>query len=123
MIQLRFTLALGVLLGTVAIAQEPAPPPPHGGGDFLYMHARMGMQKLVKGAPYSAQAVTQFTQTLADGSHIQHATTSSVARDSEGRLRREESVGAIGAMAASGVSPKSVFIHDPVAGTSYILNP
>jgi hypothetical protein len=123
MIQLRFTLALGVLVGTAAIAQEPAPPPPHGGGDFLYMHARMGAQKLVKGAPYSAQAVSQFTQTLADGSHIQRSTTSSVARDSEGRSRREESIGAIGALAGSTASPKAVFIHDPVAGSSYMLDP
>jgi hypothetical protein len=123
MIHLRFTFAVGALLGTVAIAQEPAPPPPHGGGDFVYMRARMGMQKLVKGAPYSAQAVSQFTQTLADGSHIQRATTSSVARDSEGRSRREESIGAIGPLAGSGASPKSVFIHDPVAGASYVLDP
>jgi len=122
MIQLRFTLALGVLLGTVAIAQGP-PPPPHGGGDFFYMHAHMGAQKVVKGAPYSAVSVTQFTQTLADGSHIQRTNTSSVARDSEGRSRREESIGTIGALTASTASPKAVFIHDPVAGSSYMLDP
>ena len=121
MIQLRSTLALGALFGAVAIAQGP--PPPHRDGDFQYMHARMGMQKLVKGAPYSAVAVSQFTQTLADGSHIQRSTTSSVARDSEGRSRREESIGAIGAMAASTASPKAVFIHDPVANASYMLDP
>jgi len=123
MIQFRLAFPLGVLLAGMAIAQEPAPPPPHSGGDFQYMHARMGMQKLVKGAPYSAQAVSQFTQTLADGSHIQRATTSSVARDSEGRVRREESVGAIGALAGSTASPKAVFIHDPVGGSSYVLDP
>jgi hypothetical protein len=122
MIQLRFTLALGVLVGTVAVAQGP-PPPSHGGGDFFYMHARMGTEKLVKGAPYSAQAVSQHTQTLADGSRIQQSTTSSVARDSEGRSRREESIGAIGAMTGSNASPKAVFIHDPVAGSSYMLDP
>jgi hypothetical protein len=121
MIHLRSSLALGALFATVAIAQGP--PPPHSGGDFLYMHARMGTQKVVKGAPYSAQAVSQFTQTLADGSHIQRSTTSSVARDSEGRSRREESIGAIGAMAGSTASPKAVFIHDPVAGSSYVLDP
>src|ERR1700685_3577686 len=111
MIQFRFTLALGVL--SVAFAQEPARPPMHSGGDFQFMHARMGMQKTVKGAPYSAQSVSQFTQTLADGSHIQRSTTSSIARDSEGRSRREES---IGALTGSTASPKAVFIHDPVAG-------
>jgi len=120
MIQLRCTFALGVLWGTVAIAQGP--PPPHG-GDFFYMHAHMGEQKVVKGAPYSAVSVTQFTQTLADGSHIQRTNTSSIARDSEGRSRREESIGTIGALAGSTASPKAVFIHDPVAGSSYMLDP
>jgi hypothetical protein len=122
MIQFRLTFAMGVLLGSVAIAQGP-PPPPHGGGDFQFMHAHMGMEKLVTGAPYSAQAVTQYTQTLADGSHIQRTITSSVARDSQGRSRREETIGAIGALAGSTASPKAVFIHDPVAGVSYMLNP
>jgi hypothetical protein len=83
----------------------------------------MGMEKLVKGAPYSAQAVTQFTQTLADGSHIQRTITGSVARDSEGRTRREQTMGGIGALEASGESHKAVFIHDPVAGASYVLDP
>jgi hypothetical protein len=122
MIQFRFTVAVGVLLGSVAFAQEPARPPMHGGGDFQFMHARMGMQKTVKGAPYSAQAVSQYTQTLADGSHIQRSTTSSVARDSEGRVRREESIGAV-ALAGSTAAPKAVFIHDPVGGSSYVLDP
>jgi hypothetical protein len=121
MIQLRFSFALGVLAGAVAFAQGP--PPGHFGGDFEFMHAHMGMQKLVKGAPYSAQAVSQYTQTLADGSHIQRTVTSSVARDSEGRSRREETISAIGALAASAASPKAIFIHDPVAGSSYVLDP
>ena len=123
MIQFRFTFAMGALLGSMALAQEAARPPMHGGGDFQYMHARMGMQKVVKGAPYSAQSVSQYTQTLADGSHIQRSTTSSVARDSEGRVRREESVGAIGALAGSTAAPKAVFVHDPVGGSSYVLDP
>jgi hypothetical protein len=141
MIQLRFTFALGVLASTLAIAQEPAPPlllplPPEAGtfdtavsvsgtagGDFVYVRTGMGLQKLVKGSPYSAQAITEFTQTLADGNRIHHTTTAAVARDSEGRSRREESIGSIGALAGSGEAPKTVFIHDPVAGSSYILEP
>lgn len=121
MLQVRVSLALAAMSGTLALAQPPAPPP-HG-GDVFDFHARMGMEKLVKGAPYSAQAVTQFTQTLADGSHIQRTNTASVARDSEGRTRREQTIGAIGALAASGESRKEVFIHDPVAGTAYMLDP
>jgi hypothetical protein len=117
MMQLRFTFALGLAVSGLAMAQGPR------GGDFEFMHARFGMDKVVKGAPYSAQAVTQHTQTLADGNHIQTSTTASVARDSEGRSRREVTVAGIGALAGSSQAPKSVFIHDPVAGASYILEP
>jgi len=45
--------------------------------------------KVVTGAPYSAQAVTETTQALADGNRIHRATTSQMYRDSEGRTRRE----------------------------------
>lgn len=112
---LRLTLTLGFAAAGFVIAQ--------GRGDFTQMHARMEAPKVVKGAPYSAQAVRQFTQTLADGNHIQHSSTVMIARDSEGRSRREESIGSIGALSGSGQAAKAVFIHDPVAGTSYILDP
>jgi hypothetical protein len=78
--------------------------------------------KVVTGAPYSAQAVTQFNQTLADGNHIQRTNTASVARDSQGRTRTERSVGAIGPLAGSGSASKAVFINDPVGGMSYMLD-
>ena len=118
--QLRTSLVLGGLCGALVFAQ-PAPPPR--GGDFTFLHARMGMEKVVKGAPYTAQAVTQFSQTLADGSHIQRSNTASVARDSEGRTRREITLGAIGSMTASDQAAKPVFIHDPVAGLNTTLEP
>jgi hypothetical protein len=126
MIQLRLTFMLGLLVGIPAAAQAQPPGPGHHGfegGDFTYLRGEMGMQKVVKGAPYSAQAVTQFTQTLADGNTIHHTNTAAVARDSEGRSRREVSFGAIGALAGSSEAPKTVFIHDPVAGSSYVLEP
>jgi hypothetical protein len=78
--------------------------------------------KVVTGAPYSAQAVTQFSQTLADGNHIQKTTTASIARDSQGRTRTERSVGAIGPLAGSGSAAKAVFINDPVGGVGYMLD-
>ena len=76
----------------------------------------------VKGAPYSAEAVTQTTQTLADGSHIVNSSTSMIYRDSEGRERREESIGRLGSMSAEGAPVKAVFISDPVAKVSYSLD-
>lgn len=79
--------------------------------------------KPVKGAPYSADAVTETSQTLADGNRITRKSTASVYRDSAGRTRREETMGAIGPWAAGADAPKMVFIQDPVANVSYHLDP
>lgn len=96
-----------------------------GPGDFALLHAEFGMSnKVVQGAPYSAEAVTQFTQTLPDGDHIQRTTTASVARDSQGRTRVDRSLSAVGALsAARGAQARAIVIHDPVAGMSYALDP
>jgi len=67
------------------------------------------MGPTVKNAPYSAVEVTESTQTLADGTRIHNESQTNVYRDSEGRVRRE--------------TPDQVTIWDPVAGTSYTLNP
>ncbi len=129
MIKLSFTFALGVLLSAGAFAQEPPPPPgnigfSYQGGDFVFMRTEGAMEnKLVKNSPYSAQSVTEFTQTLADGNRIHRTTAGSIARDSEGRTRREQTLSGIGKMASSGEPVKSVMIHDPVTGTSFSLEP
>jgi hypothetical protein len=129
MFQLRSVTALSLLMSGAAFAQPGrhgmgmAPGSPGGPGDFAFVRGEFGMAgKVVTGAPYSAQAVTQFTQTLADGNHIQRTTTASMARDSQGRTRTERSLAAIGALAGSGTAPKAVFINDPVAGTGYMLD-
>lgn len=78
--------------------------------------------KVVKGVPYSAQAITETTQKLGDGNRIVNQSTASVYRDSEGRTRREEAIAAIGPM-ANGPVPEAIFINDPVTGVSYMLEP
>jgi hypothetical protein len=75
----------------------------------------------VAGAPYSAEAVTEMTQTLADGNRIVRTVSASVARDSEGRTRREQVLAALGPWMPA-KQPKSVVISDPVAGVSYMLD-
>ena len=90
--------------------------------DFIGAEMSFGDQT-VKGAPYAADAVTETTQTLADGNRITRKTTASLYRDSQGRTRREESLAAIGPWAASGDAPKHIFISDPVADVSYMLDP
>jgi len=63
----------------------------------------------VKGAPYSADEINESTQVLADGTRIHREIKTSVARDSEGRVRRE--------------TPDNITITDPVANVTYILDP
>ena len=67
------------------------------------------MGPAVKGAPYSAEEVTESTQVLADGTRIHNESKSTVYRDGEGRIRRD--------------SPDQITIWDPVAGASYFLDP
>ena len=84
-------------------------------GSMAYMFSdRVGRGRLVKGAPYSADAVTETNQPLPDGNVISHKTLSRVYRDTEGRTRQES---------FRGDAMRSVYISDPVAGMSYTLMP
>lgn len=98
----------------------PAPPP----GSFFFISSlgEMG-DKVVKGAPYAADAVTERLQTLSDGNRISHKNTSQVFRDADGRVRREQTFGMIGNWVSADRPQKTIFINDPVAGTHYVLDP
>ena len=75
----------------------------------------------VVGAPYSATITNESVQTLADGNRIVQTSTGSTARDSQGRTRQDTVLPPIGNLSAAN-APHLVFIHDPVAQTSYSLN-
>lgn len=78
------------------------------------MRSRVPLEsKTVRDAPYSADVVTDHTQTLADGNRIVEHSTAHVYRDKDGRVRREEDHGS---------GSLSVSIVDPVAGVSYSLD-
>lgn len=79
--------------------------------------------KVVKGAPYAAEAITESLQILGNGTKLAQKTTARVYRDSEGRTRREQSAGTIGPFGAAGATPRMVFINDPIAGIAYTLYP
>ncbi len=98
-------------------------PPPM--GDRVELMGFEGMRggKLVTGAPFSGVAVTESTQTLADGNHITHKTQSNVFRDSQGRVRKEIAFSGFGPMAASGEPKSFVVISDPVAKSNFVLHP
>ncbi len=71
--------------------------------------------RITPGAPYAADSVTESVQVLSDGNRIARKTTTKIYRDSEGRTRREQ-------LSPTG-DVQSVSISDPVAGSTYVLNP
>jgi hypothetical protein len=91
-------------------------------------------------APFSAEATTEFTQILSDGNRIEKRYSSSLARDSKGRTRREQEVALIGPLAhfdpgavggpggarddadPSAQPLRFVTIVDPAAGVTYTLD-
>jgi hypothetical protein len=87
-----------------------------------FMHSEFGISgQVVKNAPYTAEAVTESVQTLGDGNRIVHKNATQLARDSEGRTRRDATLSPLGALAGVD-TPKVSFIHDPVSNTSVTLD-
>jgi hypothetical protein len=137
-IAIIWLFALSVLV--IAQGQSPrkVPPgfgPPMGGPDhgpgrpFPPDHALSILSpemrfdgKVVKGAPYSATAITESVQTLSNGARITHKTTASIYRDGEGRTRREMTLDRIGPFATADEPTQLIFINDPVAGVHYMLD-
>ena len=79
------------------------------------------MSAPVTGAPYSGTITNEMTQTLEDGTHIVQTMNGNVARDSEGRTRQDAPLPAIGNLSAAN-APHVVFVQDPVAQSSYMLD-
>ena len=111
----------------------PPPPPGEPGANVFYHAEKVAGDKVtmsyfavgefgkpVTGAPYSATAVTETTQVLADGNRIVNKMESQLARDSQGRTRRQEMMGNAGTSATS--APRMAFINDPVGKVHYILD-
>jgi hypothetical protein len=80
-------------------------------GSFSY---RMSGDEVQKGNPYSSRETREFKQTLGDGNVIARQSTRLLARDGEGRTRQE-------LRQPDGTS--RIFINDPVAKRSYIIDP
>ncbi len=132
-------MASGALAQGPETALPPLPPPGAAGGmvffqsggaepngkvftsSYNYVYTtNMGEREAVKGAPYSATAVTESTQVLADGNRIVNKSSTFLARDGEGRTRREMPKG-LGPLPVD--MPRMVMISDPVSKTDYMLNP
>lgn len=92
-----------------------------GGPGPMPMMERISLTPL-KGAPYSAEAVTESVQTLADGNRITSKQSSKQYRDSEGRTRTENSIAPTALWVPENKGMTFITIMDPVSGESYTLN-
>ena len=77
-----------------------------------------GEQRVVKGAPYCADASHETVQLLPDSSggapnRIVNATNTRLCRDGEGRTRQEVTTG----------GRKLIYLRDPVAKENWVLDP
>ena len=101
----------------------------------------------ITGAPFTAEATTEFTQLFADGNRIVRNSSTTIARDGRGRTRREQDMTLVGPLtvmlddakkwvASSGgrggrglqpvtvadQAPRFIVITDPVERVSYTLD-
>ncbi len=77
----------------------------------------------VKHAPFSAEAISESVQTLADGNRIVRSSSSKLFRNSEGRFRREMTSGSGGMLGSLYAYGQGVTLLDPVGGFRYPLDP
>ncbi|MBO0861838.1 MAG: energy transducer TonB [Chloracidobacterium sp.] len=77
----------------------------------------------VKNAPFSAEMVSECTQTLADGNHISQQATVMIYRDKEGRIRRESSLKVRDRNSGEYKEYKTIQIADYFGGQNFTLDP
>lgn len=102
-----------ILLGVSALAQNPK----------VIAEITAGSERYVKNAPFSAEAISESVQTLADGNRIVRSSTSKLYRNSEGRFRREMAPGTGGALGSLYTYGHGVTLLDPVGGFRYTIDP
>lgn len=104
-------LALGLLAtGSVASAQTP---------DFL--RNEVVAAPTIKGAPFSGEGVVTLKLTLYDGTKIERTVPAKYYRDSQGRVRREQTIMGLAPLTPGGDLQSVVTIVDPVAGYVYTI--
>src|SRR5271169_667739 len=122
-IKMCLVLSGALVLSAAAVqAQRHGPdgPPPFGAPMELMGFEGMHGGKVVKGAPFSATATSETTETLQDGSVLHRTSQVSMYRDSQVRARHEVTLA--GALTSAGGPKTLVMISDPVAGTHYMLD-
>jgi len=125
--KVRMCLAMSgtLLLCAAALRAQrhgPGGPPPFGAPMELMGFEGMHGGKVVKGAPFSATASSETTQTLQDGSVIQRTSQITMYRDAQGRSRHEATFNGFGPLTPGGTPKSVVMISDPVAGVHIMLD-
>ncbi len=123
-----------ILLFVIALTTTAEAQQAQGGGAKVWTELFAGSSTaVVKGAPFSAEAISESVQMLADGNKISRSNTTRMFRDGEGRFRREgnSSIGSGGGNVAAyyygtGFNfgfQDTISIFDPVGNVRYSLNP
>jgi hypothetical protein len=109
-------IALAAPAAAQGVVMPQAVPPQAALEKQAVERARVAVEsRITAGAPYSAEAVNESVQALADGNRIVRKTSTRIYRDSEGRTRREQ-------LTSTG-DVQTVSISDPVAGAAFVLDP
>ena len=111
-----------VVYGQQGKASTPTPPTPPIAAAKVLTELAASPERIVKGAPFSAEGVNESVQTLADGNRIVRKWSEKLYRSSDGKFRRESTGGngtAFGAVVTTG---SGVTILDPAGGARYTFN-
>jgi len=106
-------LVLFILAGVSVYAQQEAK---------VIAEIAASNEKTIKNAPFSAEAVSESVQVLADGNRIVRNSTSKLYRNSEGRFRREMAGGSGGVFSTNFNFNFGTTILDPVVGHRVMLD-
>jgi hypothetical protein len=142
---MRINRSLGILVITGALIAPSSADAQGGGRGVALVHAGraeivhvepMENVPAIAGAPFTAEATTEFTQMLSDGNRIERRFSTSLARDGRGRTRSEQDVAMLGPLVvlekgprwvakdagAPSEPPRFTVIADPVDGVTYTLD-
>jgi len=117
-------LLMFVTLGVIARAQTPPTPPaaPVISDAKVTGGIAWSDNKGVKNSPFSADAISESVQTLADGNRIVRSSTSKLYRSSEGRFRQEVAGGTGGMFGSFFSYGPGVTIMHPFEGQRFFLD-
>lgn len=112
--------SMGIALQQKTAARESRPEQSKNVVSY-YRAENAGYEQTIIDLPFTAKAVTETTQPLADGNRFVTHSSQTLARDTKGRTHREQAIRRIGALQMEG--PTMIFIYDPVAKLQYSLDP